>query len=280
MSETRETYTKTDGAFELDSNVTLNSSTIVTRTAEGACKQGFLNQAMDAEGFVVGRIEFRPDSDEEEFEPLPPEAGLTFEADEVKPLSQDVPLTPTRAALQAQKAQTGLNQTAVFELLTKMRTTAKLGYFIEKTAKIPDEPGLRDMGLYVEALLPEELEETQEAFYKWAENIYDPENSNELIDGFADVAFLAIAGMYQVFRAQGHCPEHAEQMTDDFFSRVCDANNRKYPFEKNKVGKVIKPEGWFPPDTLEIAGMAHTYRETSKFEDECAILRKPAPGKK
>ena len=97
--------------------------------------------------------------------------------------------------------------------------------------------------------LYEEIKETQNAL---SEN-----NLAEIIDGFGDVAFIALNGIYKEFCRQGDPHEEATKKVSLVMQRICEANlGKKHPdgYIKYVNGKVQKPEGWKPPqyeDLLE-----------------------------
>lgn len=92
-------------------------------------------------------------------------------------------------------------------------------------------------------LMYEEVGETLQALQKG--------DIAELIDGFGDVAFIAINGIYKTFRARGEDHESATQKTISVMVRICNANlNKKQSDGKvlwNEQGKVQKPRGWVAP---------------------------------
>lgn len=79
-------------------------------------------------------------------------------------------------------------------------------------------------------------------------------NIEEILDGFADQAFVAINGIYKTFRALGQNHEDATNRTVLVMQTVCNANNAKrnadQSISREKNGKVLKPEGWNPPSHL------------------------------
>lgn len=90
--------------------------------------------------------------------------------------------------------------------------------------------------------LNEEVAETKQAI---SENDFP-----EIIDGFGDVAFVAINGIYKTFRFQGASHEQARTKTEEVMKRICDANLGKKQADgtiKYVNGKVQKPEGWTAP---------------------------------
>lgn len=97
--------------------------------------------------------------------------------------------------------------------------------------------------------LYEEVKETQAAL--------ETNNRAEIIDGFGDVAFIALNGIYKEFCRQGRSHTEATQHVLEVMRRICEANlGKKHPDGHIKYvnGKVQKPEGWRPPqyeDLLE-----------------------------
>jgi predicted HAD superfamily Cof-like phosphohydrolase len=90
--------------------------------------------------------------------------------------------------------------------------------------------------------LNEEVSETKTAI---AEN-----DLAEIIDGFGDVAFVALNGIYKTFRFQGESHEQARAKTEEVMKRICNANLGKKQADgtiKYVNGKVQKPEGWTAP---------------------------------
>jgi len=72
----------------------------------------------------------------------------------------------------------------------------------------------------------------------------------EIVDGFGDVAFVALNGIYKTFRWRGNNHDLAVSKTQEVVKRICEANlNKKHPdgTVKKINGKVQKPEGWSPP---------------------------------
>jgi len=90
--------------------------------------------------------------------------------------------------------------------------------------------------------LTEELNETRQAV--------DEHDLPEIIDGFGDVAFVALNGIYKTFRFEGKNHEEARSAVEEVMNRICDANLGKKQADgtiKYLNGKVQKPEGWKPP---------------------------------
>ena len=90
--------------------------------------------------------------------------------------------------------------------------------------------------------LTEEVEETKAAV---KEN-----DTLEIIDGFGDVAFIALNGIYKTLRFEGNNHEVAKEMTIEVMRRICNANlGKKQPDGSIKYvnGKVQKPEDWTAP---------------------------------
>lgn len=72
----------------------------------------------------------------------------------------------------------------------------------------------------------------------------------EIIDGFGDVAFIALNGIYKTFRIHGRTHAEAVAAVSEVMQRICNANlGKKHPDGTIKYtnGKVIKPEGWTAP---------------------------------
>jgi hypothetical protein len=90
--------------------------------------------------------------------------------------------------------------------------------------------------------LEEEVAETAEALQQG--------DNEEIVDGFGDVAFVALNGIYKHFRCVGKSDPEAYHATVEVMSRICNANQAKRQsdgtilFENNKVQK---PEGWVAP---------------------------------
>lgn len=90
--------------------------------------------------------------------------------------------------------------------------------------------------------LHEEIDETQAA-------IYDSDTA-EIIDGFGDVAFVALNGIYKDFRMRGRSHTEATDATVEVMRRICEANLAKLQPDGTVLrinGKVQKPEGWKAP---------------------------------
>jgi hypothetical protein len=88
----------------------------------------------------------------------------------------------------------------------------------------------------------EEVRETEEAI--------DDDDREEIIDGFGDIAFIALNGIYKEFRTAGDDHETAKIKTVSVMNRICEANlSKKHPNGSiiYKNGKVQKPEGWRAP---------------------------------
>lgn len=107
------------------------------------------------------------------------------------------------------------------------------------------DPRLDNLGSILDKtidFLHEELDETKKAISE--------DDKAEIIDGFGDVAFVAINGIYKEFRIQGNNHEDAKNKTQEVMKRICEANLGKKQTDgtiKYVNGKVQKPEGWSPP---------------------------------
>lgn len=90
--------------------------------------------------------------------------------------------------------------------------------------------------------LHEEINETKDAIAN--------DDAPEIIDGFGDVAFIALNGIYKKFRVSGDSHQQAKDKVIEVMTRICNANlGKKHPDGTIKYlnGKVQKPEGWKPP---------------------------------
>lgn len=72
----------------------------------------------------------------------------------------------------------------------------------------------------------------------------------EIVDGFADQAFVAINGIYKALRVSGQDPHTAAVNANKILDNVAEANLAKGEpdFIYNEFGKVMKPSGWLSPD--------------------------------
>ena len=95
--------------------------------------------------------------------------------------------------------------------------------------------------------LDEEVKETRDAIEIFGKSGQELE---EIVDGFGDVAFIALNGIYKTFRMLGRDHDTATAMVSEVMHRICNANlGKKQPDGSVKYnnGKVIKPEGWTAP---------------------------------
>jgi hypothetical protein len=93
------------------------------------------------------------------------------------------------------------------------------------------------------AFLEEEVRETEEAIHA--------RHLPNLVDGFGDVAFIALNGIYKTCRFEGFSHEEAREAVLVVMDRICTANLGKKQADgtiRYVSGKVIKPEGWRPPE--------------------------------
>ena len=91
--------------------------------------------------------------------------------------------------------------------------------------------------------LNEEVRETKEAIAE--------DDFAEIIDGFGDVAFVALNGIYKSFRFKGQNHEDAKNSAIEVMRRICEANLGKKQADGTilyKDGKVQKPQGWSAPN--------------------------------
>lgn len=104
----------------------------------------------------------------------------------------------------------------------------------------------------------EELLETETALTKYSNARSGEENAtiiDEIIDGWADLAFVALSGMRKTYKA--YSKGDASRKVEESFKRVCEANFAKLDkktgeFLKNKDGKIVKPDGWKPPSHIDL----------------------------
>ena len=97
------------------------------------------------------------------------------------------------------------------------------------------------------AFIHEEVRETEEAI--------SGNDREEIIDGFGDVAFIAINGIYKEFRSAGDDHETARNKVEIVLNRICDANLGKKQSDGSISylnGKVQKPAGWQPPQYKDL----------------------------
>lgn len=73
----------------------------------------------------------------------------------------------------------------------------------------------------------------------------------EILDGFADVAFVALSGMRKTLVESGVPECRVEETIHKIMKTVCAANLSKLSggkFIKDENGKIQKPKGFVPPD--------------------------------
>lgn len=109
------------------------------------------------------------------------------------------------------------------------------------------------------AYLMEEAMETDDAMEDFIENGTEEniaEKLDELIDGFADTAFVAINGIYKVYRYLGAPPSEAMALTVASLFELGRANNSKRQpdgsVKKDGLGKVLKPEDFQKPTYIPL----------------------------
>lgn len=100
-------------------------------------------------------------------------------------------------------------------------------------------------------LLDEEICETEYAI-KRSLVLKEEEYGPEIVDGFGDVAFLAVNGIYCYLRLRGYTQIEANKTTDIILQRICDANLKKVTgpdgiLKDPETGKIMKPPGWKSP---------------------------------
>lgn len=110
--------------------------------------------------------------------------------------------------------------------------------FSDQLELIVNEPSIDFMHLRMD-YLEEEMQELREAMIQ--------EDHTEIIDGAMDVAFIAIAQAYHLFRMLGHRHIAAVTETRSALLEVARTNMMKNP--PTEAGKKItKPEGWKAPN--------------------------------
>lgn len=105
------------------------------------------------------------------------------------------------------------------------------------------------------AFLEEELQETKAALESF-NSTCDISDYDGIIDGFADIAFVAENGIYKAFRALRYEADTAHKMTEIVQERVCNANDAKRTKSgtvmRDMNGKVQKPDGWTAPSFYDL----------------------------
>ena len=127
------------------------------------------------------------------------------------------------------------------------------------------EIGLNDvtLGTLVKPmdLLDEEYGETKDAIIGYATKLTvggrsGDELKEDIIDGYGDIAFIALNGIYKTFRWIGDSHTEATLKTSEVMIRIATANLSKLQpdgsvhYDDN--GKVQKPEGWRPPQYKDL----------------------------
>lgn len=121
----------------------------------------------------------------------------------------------------------------------------------EVDPKLADGADRKALLLKTIEFLEEELRETKEAIAA--------DDRAEILDGFGDVTFIALNGIYKQLRFQGVPHDLAVNQADEVMHRICDANLGKKQADGTilyKNGKVQKPEGWQPPQYEDLIGEA------------------------
>lgn len=143
-----------------------------------------------------------------------------------------------------------------------MGMVEKVCYFTEAGALSSEPAGLAIVQKYLNRFLVEEFKETAAALTDMtlvernAPTRMAVDKVEEVLDGFGDITFLAIASMYLVGRGVGLTEIHAVKLVNATLSAICDANLRKYPFDKVN-GKIVKPKGWEGPGEETKAALQH-----------------------
>lgn len=131
-------------------------------------------------------------------------------------------------------------------------TNNPIDHFIHKATEFSRDfevnPKLAD-GVEGTALLQKTMNFLEEEVRETIEAIAESDLP-EIIDGFGDVAFIALNGIYKTFRFEGSTHEEATTAIHEVMHRICDANLGKKQADgsiKYVNGKVVKPEGWTAP---------------------------------
>lgn len=112
-------------------------------------------------------------------------------------------------------------------------------------------------------MLDEELKETKDALLAMADCIIGEaplvaldKSREDVIDGFGDIAFLAINGIYKTFRYLGDNHTESTYKTLEVLNRICRANLAKRDesdlVEYDAKGKIVKPKGWEAPTYADL----------------------------
>ena len=83
----------------------------------------------------------------------------------------------------------------------------------------------------------------------------EEDDGNEIVDGFGDLAFISLNGIYKEFRSKGFDHLQSTEKTIQVMYNICKANlDKRQPdgTVKKINGKVVKPEGWVGPDHSEL----------------------------
>lgn len=110
---------------------------------------------------------------------------------------------------------------------------------------------------YAVKLMEEEVCETNSAIHEY-EDTWDDKSfvAEDIMDGFGDVAFIALNGIYKTFRMLGVGHDVAKENITIVMNRICDANFTKLQedgtVKYNKQGKVQKPIGWKAPEYSDL----------------------------
>lgn len=125
-------------------------------------------------------------------------------------------------------------------------------YLIGKATQFSNEFELSlhdDPQMQRQHILQKTMEFLQEEVRETVQAIHD-NDAQEILDGFGDIAFIALNGIYKEFRTAGDSHTEAKVKTYEVIKRICYANlSKKHPDGSiiYANGKVQKPEGWQPP---------------------------------
>lgn len=129
----------------------------------------------------------------------------------------------------------------------KQNTLLNLMHLFSELGELEEKSPSNETFQYTLNFLDEEVQETKDALKALSDLGLTDERFEELIDGFCDVAFIAINGVYKCYRATGMASTEAPQAVLNSLFEVAVSNYSKYPFNKDQKGKIMKPEGFVPP---------------------------------
>lgn len=107
--------------------------------------------------------------------------------------------------------------------------------------------------------IEEEVSETHDAILAYTGGqigVSQDKALNDMLDGFGDIAFLAINGIYKTLRMHQQPHLMATINAATVLDRICETNLAKLQkdgtVKYNSEGKVQKPEGWKAPEFFDL----------------------------